>query len=120
MRADTRNRLLEAVHRRAAWLAQQTAPGSTTRESNMLIAMAARTLFGTVIALCGPALQREWLAVLFRRELSGNAICPVCGEREMGEDTHGMCEACHEEGLRDDSDVQQAVLLAQPNKGQVN
>lgn len=120
MTSDTRNRLLDAVHRRALALAKLTAPDSACRSVNPLLAMSARNLFGTVIALCGPALHEEWMRRLFKRELSNQAICPVCEQHDMADGEFGMCESCYSEGLREDEDVQQAVLMAQPNKGQVN
>ena len=117
MTSETRARLLDAVHRRALALAKVTAPDM--RSSTFLIVLSARNLFNTVLALCGPELAKDWLNKLFGDLLESQTVCRFCQVRDSDPDL-GMCEACEQQSFCDDADVQQAVLMSQPNKGAVN
>lgn len=119
MTAITRARLLAAVHRRALRLAEVTKADEP--QPDFLIAMSARNLFGTVVAVLGPQLLKDWLRVLFARELESHAICAVCGERDLMDTPDvGLCQVCWEQANAEDHELAAAVAMRQPAVGKVS
>lgn len=112
-----RDRLLDAVHRRALHLARLTAPGHPGRSVDVVLAHTARSLLVTCLAVLGEALVREWSQYVFGTLLEAHDVCRFCASGALVK-AQGMCDACFGSVRSAEQELAQAEAMEQPDTGQ--
>lgn len=115
----TRDRLLDAVHRRALALARVTAPGHGGRSVDAVLALIAGNLFRTVIVVLGAAFAQDAHAHIFRALVEQDGICGYCHEHPLVK-SFGMCQVCWDQCDEDDRQTERELAFEREPEGGVS
>lgn len=113
---EARDRLLDAVHRRAETLARCTAPDHQARHVDVVLTMMATNLLKTLLVLLGETLSMEWASLIFDNFAESQGICRFCHARVLIAE-NGMCQVCWDGVEADERYAELAAAMDEPRRG---
>lgn len=116
---ETRDRLLDSVHRRATELARITAPGHPGRLVDHVIARISENLLSTVLMVIGPEFERHWSSKIFDMRAQSHGVCKFCHEQPLVEE-RGMCQVCWDQVEEDDRQLDRDLAMDEDPKGGIS
>jgi hypothetical protein len=112
-----RDRLLDAVHRRAALLARMTQPGHPCRQVDNVMAMTVDNLVRTLCVVMGRPFFDAVLGALFDATTEYYGVCRFCHKGHLDAEKE-MCQQCWDEGEQLDRELDEQELMDTPSRGQ--